>query len=300
MATRSPVPFHSYHGPFVTAALPSGVTVQVGDVAFDTTIGMMVQCVTLAPVVWSRFLSPGSLTGGELVFSSGTVTNILPAILMDSTDTLSYEYSGTLSPDISAGGANGLDVGAVAASTLYSVFSIFDDTGANAVAGLYSLSETAPTLPAGYSHFRRHGSVFTSSLSAILNFNQSGDGTSRTIWYSDSALETLLVVVISPAAWTTISTSLYVPTTARMVRIQFDFNTTGGVATDSVHFRPSNATVVEALTIHQYRWAAVGSTRTEVNMMVDSSQDFDVSFFPPGAAATAVWTSALVGYTDEL
>lgn len=55
-------------------------------------------------------------------------------------------------------GANGLDAGALAASTWYSVWVIWN--GATA-AGLLSLSETAPALPAGYTHKARVGWIRT-------------------------------------------------------------------------------------------------------------------------------------------
>ena len=63
-----------------------------------------------------------------------------------------------LSINSAAVGANGLDAGVLAASTWYSVWVIWN--GADA-AGLLSLSATAPTLPAGYTHKARVGWIRT-------------------------------------------------------------------------------------------------------------------------------------------
>lgn len=55
-------------------------------------------------------------------------------------------------------GANGLDTGAIAASTWYSLWVIWNGT---TTAGLMSLSATAPTLPSGYTHKARVGWIRT-------------------------------------------------------------------------------------------------------------------------------------------
>lgn len=54
-----------------------------------------------------------------------------------------------VSIDISTSGAGGLDTGTVAASTIYFKWLIYNPT-TSTVAGLYSLSSTAPVMPAGY------------------------------------------------------------------------------------------------------------------------------------------------------
>ncbi len=80
-----------------------------------------------------------------------------------------------LSPDITALGANGLDAGVVAADTWYAVWVIADSQGVVAVAGLFSLSATAPTLPAGYDLQRRVGWVRTDGTSDILIFGMANE-----------------------------------------------------------------------------------------------------------------------------
>lgn len=55
----------------------------------------------------------------------------------------------TISINMSANGANGLDVGAIANNTWYSIWAILKDSDGT-VAGLASIQATAPTLPAGY------------------------------------------------------------------------------------------------------------------------------------------------------
>ncbi len=65
-------------------------------------------------------------------------------------------------------GVNGLDTGSVASSKGYHVFVIYNPT-TQTVAGLLSLSPTAPTLPTGYTYFRRVS--YASTESGNYNFN---------------------------------------------------------------------------------------------------------------------------------
>lgn len=70
MATRSPTQFHSFWGPYATAGLPAGSDVQVGDTAFDTTLGALVVCTAIGPVVWSAVGLPPVVTQVEVNFGA--------------------------------------------------------------------------------------------------------------------------------------------------------------------------------------------------------------------------------------
>jgi hypothetical protein len=75
----------------------------------------------------------------------------------------------------SAGNGNGaLDTGAIAALTWYHVF-LIKNLGTGLVDILVSLSVTAPTLPTGYTLFRRIGSMATNGSSQWTSFIQTGD-----------------------------------------------------------------------------------------------------------------------------
>lgn len=87
--------------------------------------------------------------------TNATVTVAVDEIAVESAANAYKTLRGVaLSIDSAAAGANGLDTGALATSTWYSVWVIWN--GAT-TAGLLSLSATAPTLPAGYTHKARVG-----------------------------------------------------------------------------------------------------------------------------------------------
>ena len=70
MATRSPTQTHAYWGVFPTINLPASANVEVGDTAFDTTLGALVVCTAVGPVVWSAVGSPPVVTQVEVDFGA--------------------------------------------------------------------------------------------------------------------------------------------------------------------------------------------------------------------------------------
>jgi len=118
-------------------------------------------------------------------------------------------------------GANGLDTGTLAASTYYVAHVIYNPS-TNTVAGLLSLSATAPTLPSGYTMFAAAGSDKTDGTAnkyplAIRKSNYS----SQYVWGGSLNVTAPVVLVSSSASatWpTTISLSNIVPATATRVR----------------------------------------------------------------------------------
>lgn len=80
----------------------------------------------------------------------------------------------SLTTSITSSGANGLDTGSEASSTWYAIHVITNATG-SLVAGLLSVSASAPTLPTGYTKFRRVGWVRNNGSSNFVAFERIGD-----------------------------------------------------------------------------------------------------------------------------
>ena len=102
-------------------------------------------------------------------------------------------------------GANALDTGSIAADTWYYIFLIAKVDGT--VAGLASLSSTAPTMPTDYVYKRRVGSFLTDATSDIIVFNMSSYG----LFYYDDAYAVLTSG--TQTDWTAVDCSAYVPPT---------------------------------------------------------------------------------------
>lgn len=83
-----------------------------------------------------------------------------------------------VSIDITASGANGLDTGSEANSTAYNVFVIADEDHNHA--GILSTS-AAPSLPSGYTHWRKVGEAYNDSGGDLVLFHRVDDE----VWFED-------------------------------------------------------------------------------------------------------------------
>ena len=126
---------------------------------------------------------PTNYVGGLL--TSNDVSDIIhdiaiaPGIARSADDTTSLRLASILTKQIDAAwavgdDAGGMDTGAVAGDTLYAIWLIKNPT-TGVVDALFSLSFSAPTMPAGYTKKRLIAAVLTQSTSQIIPYVQSGD-----------------------------------------------------------------------------------------------------------------------------
>jgi hypothetical protein len=121
----------------------------------------------------------GYLSGLVLsTVGSSATFSVSVGVAVDSTQSdfmkLASSISKTTSAWAAGSGNGGLDTGTIAASTWYHVHEIKNPT-TGAVDALASLSATSPTLPSGFTIFRRVGSLKTDSSSHWVSFTQRGD-----------------------------------------------------------------------------------------------------------------------------
>ena len=177
------------------------------------------------------------INGLNIAFNSGTKIDIAAGQCRDSTNANDMTLAATATINTAINGANGLDTGAMANTTLYHVYLIADSTKYQATAGLLSLSATAPLLPFGYDMIRRLGSVFSSGAAAVLAFNQYGSSSDRWMWYDAGFVE---LNAGASAAYATVDCATSVPLTATM--INFRATITPTAADDKAVLRPLGAT----------------------------------------------------------
>ncbi len=107
----------------------------------------------------------------------------------DSTNAATLTLASAMTKQIDAAwaagtAAGGLDTGSVANSTFYYIFLIRKDSDGS-IDALFSTSATSPTLPAGYTYFRRIGSLLTDGSANIRNGVWTGDGFHLNTFISD-------------------------------------------------------------------------------------------------------------------
>ena len=156
--------------------------------------------------------------------TNATVTVSADEIAVESTANAYKTLRGVaLSINSAAAGANGLDTGVLAASTWYSMWVIWNST---TTAGLLSLSETAPTLPAGYTHKARVGWIRTDGTANKypLGFKQYGSNVQYKV-AAGSNLTSLPGMAsgvsgsTSTPTWVSVATGGMVPPTAAKISV---------------------------------------------------------------------------------
>lgn len=130
-------------------------------------------------------------------------------------------------------GVNGLDVGALAANTWYFEHVIYNPATA-VVAKLYSLSASAPSLPAGYTMFVRTGAVRTDANKILLNV-LGADSRWQYVVAAGTNVPALPMVSsgvqgsISVPTWVPVAVSGFVPPTAVAIGLAAFSGINGGV-----------------------------------------------------------------------
>lgn len=169
--------------------------------------------------------------------TNATVTVSVDEIAVESA-TNSYETlrGVALAINAAAAGENGLDTGVLAGSTWYAVWIIYNQT-TQAVAGLLSLSATAPTLPAGYTHKARVGWIRTDGTANKypLSFTQEG----RRVQYRPAAASNLTAFPQMAsgvaASLTAVAWGSFAPPTAGRIAVSvfMGLNAFGGAASNN-------------------------------------------------------------------
>lgn len=85
--------------------------------------------------------------------------------------------------NVAVNGAGGLDVGTVAASTMYAVYAIGDSRGFKPGSAVVSTNWLNPSLPFGYDSYRYIGAISVDGSSHIRKFVQTGTDFNRTMLY---------------------------------------------------------------------------------------------------------------------
>lgn len=125
-----------------------------------------------------------------------------------------------LTVNTSTTGANGLDTGSRAATTVYNLFLI---SNGSTTSGLASLSATAPTLPSGYIYFMRVGAMITDGSGNFLRTRQVGNHTQNL-----TSAANLPQISTGNLAVTSKAIGAFVPPTAVSIYISY-FGQTNGV-----------------------------------------------------------------------
>jgi len=117
-----------------------------------------------------QLLTKKKLDNLGIQYNSANVVRITDGVVGTDDGDAIMEVGSNIDVDISTTGANALDTGTVSNDTWYYLFLILNPTNGT-VAGLFSLSDTAPTMPSGYTK-KRLVSVLRYFTASFSNFRQ--------------------------------------------------------------------------------------------------------------------------------
>lgn len=165
-------------------------------------------------------------------------------VLQDPNGEVYRAQSVSVTADSAVSGANGLDTGAAANSTWYSVWVIYNPT-TNTVAGLLSTLATAPTMPSGFTFRARVGWNRTNGSAQFNRVVQYGR---RAQYVVSGSVTTAMPLITSGASgapgtptWTTVSIAALVPSTAVRLSGSLYISTSGGGGAQQAIVAPNNS-----------------------------------------------------------
>ncbi len=187
---------------------------------------------------------PFYYTNGFLLSNDGTTPNSILDIgagtMLDSTQTFQIELLTATTVSNAFVGAGGLDVGTVAASTVYAVYIVADATGANLPVGMISKALTGPIMPTGYNIYGLIGYVITDSSSHFLKGYWKDANSSLRLFLYDAPIATA-VTAGHATAYANVDLTKFVPLINNLVVL---VNTAYIPATagNTLKMQPGNAT----------------------------------------------------------
>lgn len=132
-------------------------------------VGPLTQPNTRRGQLWGMTLSNGTDATNDIDFAAGECADSTNAVVMVGS-ALTKQLDATWAAGTNAGGRMSA---AAIANTTYHCFAILKDSNGTVDYG-FDTSATAPTMPTGYTYFRRIGSILRESA-AIVAFLQDGD-----------------------------------------------------------------------------------------------------------------------------
>lgn len=144
-----------------------------------------------------------------------------------------------LTIDINDSGANGLDTGSEAVSTWYHAYVIYNSS---TVAGLFSTSATAPTMPSGYTYKAYVGAIYNDASGNFYTIHQQGN---------EARIESIIIVNTTnwSNSFTGVSTANAIPVTAR---IGIYLVSMGGTTRCSADFSPNSTGTLGNVSVYNY------------------------------------------------
>jgi len=239
---------------------------------------------------WHKISLAPAIAGGfknlRVINNSGTPNSQIDvdadAVTVETTDGVAFRLNSVnLTINCATTGANGLDAGALANSTWYSVWVIFNPS-TGTTAGLASVSASAPTMPSGYTAKARFGWLPTNSSANFLRVSQKGNRAQYVVGSGTTttslpaiASGTLGTYSASSPTWAAQSISTTIPSTASRCILVVSTNRLGG--TPSITYVAPNGSYAGVQGANPPPIATAGSIATIAEFQLESTNIYVAS-----------------------
>lgn len=174
-----------------------------------------------------RYNAAGTLPEYVHPIVTGNLNSLKVQVTSNTQVTVTGPLGLSVTADISASGANGLDTGTKAPSTWYNVWVIWNDS---TPAALISLSATSPTMPAGYVTKVRVGAIRNNASSNLWRSIQYARRTQIVVSANPNALPIMIQGSSgdpTTPTWTPVPVAAFVPPTASAIDLLLFTGNTG-------------------------------------------------------------------------
>lgn len=202
--------------------------------------------INLLPINYPPTANISGLQLSNDAATPNTVIDVAAGSCSDSTGVflMTLPTASTISATVN--GLNGLDTGSLAASKIYNVFVISDETGFQPTGLILSLA-AAPALPSssapgGYNIYRRIGRVTTDGSSHFVVFYQTGNGVARSMVY-DSPISVTVPSSGAPTTFAAVDLSAAVPAVVNSIAILNASYNPATASTNRANLRPTGSAV---------------------------------------------------------
>lgn len=203
--------------------------------------------------------------------------------IMDSTGTFQLQLGTAVVINAANTGLNGIDTGALAASTVYAVHLVCDPVTLQTAGCMISLSSTAPTLPFGYGFFALIGYVVTdASVHFLKGYWSAGNSTQRLFMYD--APQATAITAGAATTYTAVVLTTLVPA-VDLTPVYINSSFTPGAASRVLKLQPGGATGDSIIITGQVTSVVVTSQSYLYSRLVTSAPNISYLVSNAGDAA---------------
>lgn len=220
--------------------------------------------------------------GLQIIYSSTTAFTVALGSCLDSTGNFQLTAPSTITVTATSTGLNGIDTGALAASTMYAIYLVADPVTQQSIGAMVSTNLTTPLLPFGYSAYARIGFIATDASSHFLLGYWSAGNTSDRLFMYDAPQATAITAGAA-TTYTAVSLETLAPLATNLRRVWIYSTFTPGAAGRQLFLQPQQGTgnpiivtgqvTAVIVTSNSFLFSNLNTTHQQISYKVSNAGD---------------------------